>query len=66
MKRVCARLRAGEKDRPHLYAFCPKREGRGNASSISYSASGHDRNLYRVYRLRHKGEGSCQRVLCRS
>jgi hypothetical protein len=54
MKRVCARLVAGEKDRAHLYAFRSKREGCGNAAGVSYSAGGHDRNLYRVYRLRHK------------
>ncbi len=54
MQRVRARFLAGEKDRAYLYAFRSKREGCGNASSIGYSASGHDRNLYRVYRLRHK------------
>jgi hypothetical protein len=54
MQRVRARFLAGEKDRAHLYAFRSKREGRGNAASIGYSASGHDRSPYRIYRLRHK------------
>jgi hypothetical protein len=54
MQRVRARLFAGEKDGAHLYAFRSKREGCGNAASIGYSASGHDRNLYRIHRLRHK------------
>ena len=52
MHRVCARLLAREKDRAHLDAFRSKREGRGNAASVSYSPSGNNRNLYRVYRLR--------------
>ena len=54
MQRVRARFLAGEKDRAHLYAFRPQREGCGNASSIGYSTGGHDRNLHRVHRLRHK------------
>jgi hypothetical protein len=60
MQGVCAGLLAGEKDRAHLYAFRSKREGCGDAASVGDSASGHDWNFYRVDRLRHKGEGSCQ------
>jgi hypothetical protein len=54
MQGVCARLLAREKDRANLYAFRSKREGRGNAASVSYSSSGNNWNLYRVYRLRHE------------
>ena len=56
MQRVCARFLAGEKDCAHLYAFRSECEGCGNAASVRDSASGHDGNLYRIYRLRHKRE----------